>query len=50
MEQTTAKKFKGDKREGREKNEALRMLRALCITQGFLLVKTQACVDLTEKW
>lgn len=33
MEQTTAKKFKGDKREGREKNEALRMLRALYYTR-----------------
>lgn len=49
MEQTTAKKFKGAKREGREKNEALRMLRAVCITPGLLLVKTQACVDLTRK-
>lgn len=49
MEQTTAKKFKGAKREGCEKNEALRMLRAVYTTPGSLLVKTQACVHLTQK-
>ena len=47
MERTTAKKFGGVKREGREKNEALRMLRLVCVTPGFLMVKRQACVDLT---
>ena len=46
MERTTAKKFGGVKREGREKNEVLRMLRLICVTPGFLMVKRQACADL----